>query len=60
MFRLLGVVLAAYVALSVLRGRVHARHGVWGASIDRDAAPQRFWLTIAVYGALATALVTVF
>ncbi len=60
MFKLLGALLAAYVVLCVLHGRVHARRGLGGETIVRDDAPGRFWTAIVVYSALTIALFTVF
>jgi hypothetical protein len=60
MFKLLGALLACYVGLCIVRGRVFAKRGAWGGSIERDAEPERFWPTIIVYVALAAALMFVF
>lgn len=60
MFKLLGALLAGYVALCVVRGNVHAKRRAWGETIERTVAPDRFWTVIGIYSALAAALVFVF
>ena len=62
MFDALGIALAAYVAYALFRGEVWAKRGARLAGIvyARADEPARYWTTVAVYGALAVALVTVF
>jgi hypothetical protein len=62
MFAALGIVLTAYVAYALLRGEVWAKRGarLGGVVHARASDPKRFWTTIAIYGALAVALLTVF
>jgi hypothetical protein len=60
MFDLLGVLLAAYVVFAVLQGEVVAKRAAWGERIERSAEPERFGTVIAIYGALAAALILLF
>lgn len=60
LFDLLGVALAIYTALSVARGHVFARAGLWGRSVMRTEEPQQFWMIIVVYAGLSLALIFVF
>jgi hypothetical protein len=60
MFTLLGALLACFVGLCIVRSRVFAKRGAWGGSIERDAEPERLWITIVIYIALAAALIFVF
>ncbi len=60
MFKMIGILVAAYAAYCVLRGEVFVKSGVWGKSIFRDESPTAFWVSIVIYAGLAVALVTVF
>ena len=60
MFKALGVLLAAYTALAVLRGEVYAKSGAWGRTVKREESSTYFWVVIGIYSALALALLTVF
>jgi hypothetical protein len=60
MFKILGSLLAGYVAYCLYTGRTFAKSGAWGREFDRDAQPFRYWSAIAAYALLAAALMTVF
>jgi hypothetical protein len=60
MFKVLGVLLAAYVVVAIVRGEVYAKAGVWGRIVDRATSPGYFWTVVCLYSGLALALVTVF
>jgi hypothetical protein len=60
MFKLLGVLVAAYTVISAMRGEVFAKSGVWGRTVTRADSPRDFWTIIAIYAALSVALFTVF
>ncbi|WP_146908100.1 hypothetical protein [Arenimonas daejeonensis] len=60
MFKLIGVLVALYTALAVLRGEVFAKHRAWGQTVRRDERPRYFWAVIGVYSLLALALFFVF
>lgn len=60
LFKLLGVLLAAYTLLAVSKGEVYIKSGVWGRSIERTQEPARFWTSIAIYALLSLALLFVF
>jgi hypothetical protein len=59
-FKALGTLVALYVAYAALKGEVYAKSGPWGRVVSRADSPEYFWIVIAIYAALATALVTVF
>ena len=60
MFKLLGVLLALYVARSIARGEVTMKSGLWAKTVGRAESPTEFWICIAIYSGLAVALLTVF
>ena len=60
MFKVLGVLLALYVAYSIARGEVFAKRGPWGRSYRREDGPVRFWSIIGVYILLTAALLLYF
>lgn len=60
MFKLLGIAVAIYTLYAAQRGEVYAKHRAWGRTIRRSDEPRYFWAVIAVYGLLATALLTIF
>ncbi|HTO59179.1 MAG TPA: hypothetical protein VMJ74_15370 [Pseudomonadales bacterium] len=60
MFKLLGVLVAAYAAYGAWSGEVYARSGPGGRKVSRDDSPRYFWTVIAIYAVLAVALLTVF
>jgi hypothetical protein len=58
-FRILGVALALYVVLALLRGHVYARSGLWGQDFERDSDPMSYWSAIGSYALLSAALLFV-
>jgi hypothetical protein len=60
MFKLLGVLVAAYTLLAVLRGEVVAKKGPWARVVSRETSPRYFWVVIVIYAGLAVAMITVF
>jgi hypothetical protein len=61
-FKLLGIAVAIYVVFAAFDGRVYAERA-WlrrPSMVERSAEPRWFWTVIAIYGALAVALITVF
>lgn len=62
MFKLLGILVAAYTLWAAVDGKVYAKAGGWrgGRFIARRNEPRYFWAVIAIYGCLSVALVTVF
>jgi hypothetical protein len=60
MFRMLGILVAAYAFYAVMRGEVAAKSGPWGRIVSKEASPHYFWTVIAIYAGLAVALLTVF
>jgi hypothetical protein len=60
MFTTLGALLAVYTVYAAFTGRVFAKAGARGTTVDREASPAYFWTVIAIYGALSIALITVF
>ena len=60
MFKVLGVLVAAYTLYAVGTGYVFAKSGAWGRRISRAEAPQYFWGVITVYGGLGLALFFLF
>jgi uncharacterized BrkB/YihY/UPF0761 family membrane protein len=60
MFKVLGLLVAAYTAWAAMRGEVFAKHRAWGRTVRRDESPKYFWAVIGVYALLALALVFVF
>ena len=62
MFKLLGIAVAIYVVFAAYDGRVYAERA-WlrrPSMVERSAEPRWFWTVIAIYGALAVALIMVF
>jgi hypothetical protein len=57
LFKALGLLLAGYVVMAVLRGAVYAKSAVWGRTFRRIDQPLRYWSAIAVYTLLCVALV---
>lgn len=57
---MLGAALALYVALSLVRGQVHARSGMWARDFYRDTDGWRYWSAIVSYALLGAALIFVF
>lgn len=60
MFKALGVIVALYTTFAAVRGEVFAKSGGWGKTVSRADSPEYFWVVIAVYAALAVALLTIF
>lgn len=60
LFDLLGGVLGLYVVYAAIDGKVYAKHRAWGRSWSRAENPAQFWTIIAIYTALAIALVVGF
>jgi hypothetical protein len=60
LFQLLGVLIAAYVVQSLIRGEVYAKSGIWGRTYQRDDNPARFWSTVVIYSMLSLALIFLF
>ena len=60
MFDLLGILLGAYTGYAVVAGRVFAKAGAGGVTVERAERPAYFWTVVAVYAALSVALLTVF
>lgn len=59
-FDFLGVCVALYTVYAATTGAVFARHRAWGRVIERSTEPRYFWAVIAVYTALAIALIVYF
>lgn len=60
MFKALGLLVALYTLYAALKGEVYAKSGAWGKTVSRAESPEYFWVVIAIYAALALALVTIF
>ena len=60
LFDLLGALLALYLVYALATGEVVARSGPGARRYRRDESPRGYWGVIAIYGALAVALVLVF
>ena len=60
LFRILGVALASYTAVALLRGQVYARSGPWGRDFGRHADPWGYWSAIVCYVVLSAALLFIF
>lgn len=60
MFKILGIMLAAYTAYAVHRGSVYAKSGPGGRQVSREETPIYFWVVISIYAGLSVALLTVF
>ena len=60
MFKLLGALVGGYALVAALKGMVYAKAGMWGHTISKRESPERFWIVIAIYGALSVALLTIF
>ncbi len=56
MFKLLGVLLALYVAYAAMTGEVIAKSGPGMPSVRRVKSTRYFWTVIAIYGGLAVAM----
>lgn len=60
MFKMLGLLVGLYTLYAAMNGEVYAKSGVWGRTVSRAESPTYFWVVIAIYGALAVALATIF
>ncbi len=60
LFRLLGVLLVAYLIQALHSGHVYARSGLFGRDLSRDAEPVSYWSAVVAYALLAAALLFVF
>ena len=60
LFRMLGVVVAGYVAYGLATGAIHAKSGAWGRPFRRDEDARGYWSAIAAYSFLAAMLFFVF
>lgn len=60
LFRLLGVLLAAYLIQALHSRHVYARAGLFGRDLSRDAEPLGYWSALVAYALLAAALLFVF
>ncbi len=60
LFKLLGILLACYVALSLERGVVYAKSGPWGRHFHRDEDKYGYWSAIVCYVLLSLALIFIF
>jgi hypothetical protein len=62
MFKLLGILVAAYTLWAAFDGKVYAKTGGLrlGRIIAKEHEPRYFWIVIAIYGGLSIALLTVF
>lgn len=62
MFKLLGILLAAYTLWAAFDGKVYAKSGGLRLArmITKENEPRYFWVVIAIYGGLSIALMTVF
>jgi hypothetical protein len=60
LFRLLGVLLAAYLIQALHSGHAYARSGLFGRDLSRDAQPFGDWSAVLAYALLAAVLLLVF
>lgn len=60
LFKVMGVLLACYVASALLHGTMYARSGLWGRTFRRDEHACRYWSAIVAYALLSLALIFVF
>lgn len=60
LWQALGGAVGLYTLYAAIRGRVFAKQGPWGRTIERAESPGYFWAVIAVYAGLSVALFTVF
>ena len=60
LFRLLGMLLAAYLIQALHSGHVYARAGLFGRDLSRDTEPSGYWSALVAYALLAAALLFVF
>jgi hypothetical protein len=60
LFKVLGVLLACYVAHALTTGAVFARSGLWGQLFRRETDKWSYWSAIIAYSLLSLACVFVF
>ena len=60
MFKILGILVAAYTLWAAFDGKVLAKSGPLARTVAKDSEPRYFWVVIAIYGALSVALLTIF
>jgi len=60
MFKILGALLALYVARCIVAGDVYGRSGLWGRSWRRDEDALGYWSAVGAYGALMLMLFFLF
>ncbi|HVS78081.1 MAG TPA: hypothetical protein VHE11_14175 [Steroidobacteraceae bacterium] len=60
LFRILGVAVAFYVVMALLRGHVYARSGPWGRDFERARDGWRYWSAVVSYALLSSALIFIF
>lgn len=60
MFKVLGVVLALYVAYAAMTGEVIAKSGPGMRRVRRAESTRYFWTVMAIYAALALAMIVWF
>ena len=56
MFKILAVLVAVYVARSLVTGSVYARSGWWGRTFRRSQDGWRYWSAIVAYSVLVIML----
>jgi hypothetical protein len=57
MFKLLGALLACYVAYAAFAGEVFAKAGAGSRTVQRSESPAYFWAVVVVYAGLSLALI---
>jgi hypothetical protein len=60
MFALLAIPLALYTLYAAATGEVVVKDGPGAKRVTRGDSPVYFWVCIAIYAGLATAMVTIF
>ena len=60
LFKILGVLLACYVAQALSTGAVYARSRAWGRTFTRADDAFGYWAAVGSYSLLALALVFLF
>ena len=62
MFKVLGLVVAAYTFWAAFDGKVYAKCGGLRQVriVAKEDEPRYFWVVIAIYGGLSVALMTIF
>ena len=60
LFKLLGVLVAAYVAYGLATGAIYAKSGVWGRTFRREEDALGYWSAIVAYTVLAAMLFFLF